>query len=323
MSFRSAYWKSLFLGVLMPGAGAWAQSPPASPGQQIIFSTPEGQVVSNTAVPLAVAPEAEEPMDLPVEAPVSAFDSPMSPPVFPLPTPYLPQSDLQNSREINPMDPMNERGTLSLATPAQIMGAPTMQKIFGLPPGIGANGQKNPALGISENGGSTNIMSSGEASDEPTWAKFLAGSGGENTSDSSKTKKSHGLFDGFFSSSSGDGIFGSQDKNPAGGDFGSSSANGTSSGSSFDSSLAVVTPTSLGQATPTPNPAINAGFNQPSPFALPQSTAPQTLPQLPTLPSVPGQTFNPTPAPVPSWEPKPAPWLSPVPPPGTMQPRKF
>ncbi len=325
MIFRLATWKSLFLAGFMLGALPWALAQSAGLGQQIIFSTPEGEIVSNTAAPVVQAPESQEMADLPDGAPVSVltlFNVHLPQPAFPKPGPIIvPQEYMQNSRSVeDPLDPMGQRKALSPLTPAQIMGVPTVQQIFGLPDSSVGNSLKNPAL--VQNTGSTNILSAGESSSEsPAWAKFLANNAYQNASDSSKTEKSHGLLEGLFNGPPDNNWSGNQDKNTAASGFGSSLADETASGQSpFDSFLAAATPAS---SSPNSSPAVlNSGLNPPSLFSLPQSSL-GTLPQLPTPPSVPGQNFySPPPAP-PSWEPKPAPWLLPVPPPGTLQQRKF
>lgn len=322
MSFHWATWKSLFLAGFTLGALAVAQAQSAGPGQQILFSTPEGEIVSNTAAPVVQAPESQEMADLPDGAPVSAFNVRLPQVVYPAPEPIMvPRGSMTDSRSMeDPLDPMGQRKILSFLTPAKIMGVPTAQQIFGLPDSGAGNILKNAASMPNE--GSTNILSGGEASSEgPGWAKILAENAGQNTSDSSKAEKSHGLLEGFFNGPPEDSLFGNQDKNPASSGFGTSLADETASGQSpFDSSLAAAT---RANSSPNSSPAtLNSSLNPSSPFSLPQSSSLGTLPPLPTLPSVPGQNFTPLPAP-PSWEPKPAPWLSSVPPPGTMQPRKF
>jgi hypothetical protein len=325
MNFRSAHCVSLFLTVMLAGTFAGAQSQSAGQGQPIVFSTPEGQIVSNAAVSVAQAPEPEEPADLPVQAPDSFFSPPVPRTALPAPMPFvMPPEDSQNSSEANSMDPMDGQKTMSISTPAKIMNVPTVRSIFGLPETTAANGLRGPAImGSAENDGTTNIISSGEASDDPAWAKILAGNGEGNTTDSGNPEKSHGLLAGFFNGPPDDGFFGNQDKSAVGSGFGPSQPDGTTEGQSpFDSSLAIATPTSSGFTPPAPDASVNSALNTSSPFTLPQSSSPQTLPQLPTLPTVPGQSFS-TPASVPTWEPKPAPWLSPMPQPGTMEQRKF
>jgi len=325
MSFCLTHGKGLFLAGLMLGATALAQAQTNGAAQQIVFSTPEGQIVSNTAVPVAQAPQAEELEDMAVEAPVSTFDPHLPQAAFATPLPMImPQESVENSRDTDPLDPMNSRKIMTLPTPAQIMGVQTVQQIFGLPESSVLDGLKNPAL--ARNTGSTNIISSDESSSEdPTWAKILADNSDQNTPDSSKTTKSHGLLDGFFNGPPSDGgFFGNQDKNGSASGFGSSQADDAAAqSSSFDSSLAGST---LGGSIPAPSvpdATANSGMNTPSPFALPQSSGLETLPQLPAPPSLPGQNYNSAPPAPPAWEPKPAPWLLPVPPAGTMEPRKF
>lgn len=316
MSFRLANWKSLFLAVLMPGAFAWAQARPAQTGQPILFSTPEGQIVSNSAVPLAQAPGPVERAEMPGENSPYTFHPP---PPFDYLT-YFPPPPIP--KDLQPVDPQK---TLSVITPAQIMDVPTLRQIFGLPETSTMDGQKNPdAMGLAENVAGTNIIFSGEASEDPTWAKILAENGDENAQDSGKAEKTHGWLDGLFNGPPDDNVFGNQNKNAAGGDFGPSPADETAAGEPpFDSSLTGVTPASAGLAAPVPGAAVNSGLSSPSPFALPQASTLESLPQLRALPGVPGQNFNFPPPAVPSWEPKPPPWLLSVPPPGTVQPPTF
>jgi hypothetical protein len=325
MSLHLTHGMGWFLAGLMLGAAVSAQGQTNGLGQQIVFSTPEGQIVSNTAVPVAQAPQPQELEDMPVEAPVSDFNPhlPQAPFGTPLPM-MMPQQRVERPMQMDPLDPMNSRKTMALPTPAQIMGVQTVRQIFGLPDTSALDILKNPAL--AKNIGSTNIISSGESSSEdPTWAKILADNSDQKTPDSSKTSKSHGLLDGFFNGPpSDDGFFGSQDKNAVANGYGSSPADDASGQSlPFDSSLERSTPASSIPTPSVPDTTANSGLSTPSPFALPQSSGLETLPQLPTAPSLPGQSYYSAPPAPPAWEPKPAPWLSPVPPAGTMEPRKF
>ena len=320
MSFRLADSKRVFLIVLMLSLCALAQAQSAGSGQPILFTTPQGQVLSNSAVPVAEAPEAEEPADLPAMAPVTFFHAPLpQAPLLPAPAPVI----APQGRNADPMDIMDPHKALRVMTPAQIMGVESPRQIFGLPDSNQKD--KDPfATDTGENGGNTNIIYSGDSSsDDPTWAKFLAENGDEHATASGKTGKSHGFLDGFFNGSPGDSLFGNPDKNAADG-FGPSQADQTVAGqSAFDSSLAGANSESSTLPPPAPEPAPSSGLNQPSPYALPQSSSLATLPQLPSPPSLPGQNFNSPPPTPPSWQPKPAPWLSTVPQPGTMPQRKF
>jgi hypothetical protein len=328
MSFRLAHGKSLFLAGLILAGGEAVQAQTNGLGQQIVFSTPEGQIASNSTVPLTEAPHPREMMDLPAEAPVS-FDPQMPQPVFATPSPMI-MSQINPARNIDPLDPMNPQKTLKAPTAAQIMGVQTVRQIFGLPDSANQNQQKNPALALIGNKNSdtstTNIISSDESSaEDPTWAKILAENEDQNLPGSTRTTKSHSLMEGFFSGPpSDDSLFGNQDKNAAANGFGPSQPDNTVADSSaFNSSLAG---SALGSSLSTPampEATANTALSAPSPFTLPQNSGLSTLPQLPTAQSLPGQNYNVSPPPPPSWEPKPAPWLSPVPPAGTMEPRKF
>lgn len=219
------------------------------------------------------------------------------------------------------MDTMDPRKDWKILTPAQIMGVPTMQQIFGLPDSSTPNGLKNPALAQSE--GSTNIFISDESSaDEPTWAKTLAANNSdEKAPGPGKTARSHGLLDEFFNGPPNDGFFGNQDKNADG--FGPAPGEETAGQSPFSASLAAATLANPASTPSAPGMVPGSGLSSPSPLVLPQSSGLETLPQLPAPPSVPGQSYNQPPPAPPSWAPKPAPWLLPVPPAGTMEPRKF
>lgn len=323
MSSRLPNWKSLFLTILVLGAlpSAWAQS--AETGQQILFSTPEGEVVSNSAAPAIQSPDSQGLASLPDEAPAPFFKVQSFPQTVLFTPGPVPRQSMQNSGDQDPLDPMGQQKIMAMLTPAEIMGAPTVQQILGLPAPSAAKFLKIPAL--MGNAGASHIgPAGGTSSEDPSWTKFLAENAAGNGFGAAKGGQSQGLLGGFLNGAPAGDVFDNQDNNAAANTFGSASADETAAGSGsspLDSSLAGKSLVNSSLNSSTPDAAVNSGFN--SPFALPQGNRMDALPHLPTLPSPPGQNYSAHAPSVPSWEPKPAPWLSPVPQPGVMQPRKF
>lgn len=342
MSPRFARFKGLLLAGLLLGFFPLTHAqavPPATvthprvvadPGQPIIFSSPDGQVVSNAPLPAVQAPQPQELPSFPDQSSISIFNQQLPGDTLPRPVPVVISHD---NGLLNSTDPQKR---LSLMTSAEIMKVPTMEKIFGLPErgSIGAGGQTNYWFAQNQNANpnqTTNLYASGETTfDAQAWQKIMDGktdAKATNGNDggifgSSLAKNSPGILSSIFNTSPDDSLFGNQDKKDDPTVFDQiQAAQATASPSQLDPSL-------IGAMASVPAPApvaspLDSPFNSQSPFALPKNSLP-TMPELPTLPVAAGQNYNSTPQPVtPSWEPKPAPWLSPVPPLGTMAQRKF
>jgi hypothetical protein len=337
MSPRFAPWKSLLLAGLALGFCPLAQAqkaapapvvhprPAVDPGQPIVFSSPDGQVVSNVPLPAVQAPQPQESPSFSDQSVVSIFNQQLPVETLPSPMPIVVPHD--NGLLLNSTDP---RKPLSLMTSSQIMKVPSMEKIFGLPE-RDSSGQTNYWFAQNQNQNqTTNVYASGETTfDARAWQKIMDGktdAGATNGNDggifgSSLAKNSPGVLSAIFNTSPDDSLFGNQDKKNDPTVFDQIQAAATVPQSPLDSSL-MGAMASAPAAAPATSP-LDSPFNSQSPFALPKSSL-QTMPQLPTLPVAAGQNYNSTPPPAaPSWEPKPAPWLSPVPPLGTMAQRKF
>ena len=306
INLRDWLFACLTLGVLPL---ALAQS--AGPGQQIIFSSPDGGTVSNVLPPVVQAPAPEESADPSATPSVSVFQSLDPTPSTPL------MVTVSRPRPQKTEDPGK---SLKLLTPAQVMGVQTIRQIFGMPDrdSLRLGGPTNSNGG----GGNTNYTYSDDSSsDDSQWAKFLSENMGENTSGSNQTGNSQSMLSGFFASTPRRGFFDDPDKSADNSVFNASPAAGPPAQSlGWDSFTQPATTPEAG--SPQNVSSFGSGAGSQSPFALPKESTPETLPQLPSLPSVSGQNYTPPPV-TPSWEPKPPPWLSPVPAPGTMPQRKF
>jgi hypothetical protein len=322
MRFRFVKFYALLLAGLLPAGSLVAQTNSAPAEQPIIFSSPNGETVSNALLPVAEeAPSPSALADMVEGAPESI--------AFPqMPVARLPRPALMHVQRNNAQSLLDEDGT-GLATPSQIMGVPTMQEIFGLPKPYATYDEKKDKDNSSPQDAQTNSISSEDAN----WAKILSGDTDQSAFAPDKSKSPR-LIAGFFESvptdASGKTL---QDKYQEQDDsvFGSSAFSQTPAEHAAFSPPAqlsqVVAPEPAPAFSPPP-PSFNAsafspGLNSQSPFALPASASLGTLPQLPSLPVAVFQNNAAPPPPVPSWAPKPAPWLSQVPPLGTMEQRKF
>ena len=336
MSLCFAKSKALLLASLVVGLSFLAQAqsvhaPSTSPGQQILFSSPDGQIVSNAPLPAVEAPQPpRELVDAPDASPFSILSHQLPGDVLPPPMPVPIMASRERSSMENPMD---ERKRMGLLTPSEIMKVPTMEQIFGLPErnsaGTRTNIYSSQDLNSDQNQNqNTNAFSSsGDAFDSQAWQKMMDGRTGsaatnENAFSSGFQKNSPGILSAIFNGPPRDGLNRSQFGNDGDSAFGPSTDPQTGPQSQLDASL-------IGAMTPAPAPSsppvtspLDSPFNTQSPFEFPRSSSLPTTPQLPALPAAMGQNYTP-PAPTPSWEPKPAPWLSPVPPLGTMAQRKF
>jgi hypothetical protein len=230
-----------------------------------------------------------------------------------------------NAKRDNFRNPMDVRTQMGMLTPAQIMNVPTVEQIFGLAEKPGETQKNTPQPGK----GATNVfgIDTTAITAEPGWAKSWSDDSGKNSGSSNTTERASGFFGGFFDNARNDNRldsrFGNHDANDSETLFGQSQPN--TQPSSWDSGLV------NGDNTPrssTPDNALNnfaspglsssSGFASQSPFVPQQISSLGTLPQLPTLQSLPGQNdkFN-QPAAAPSWGPKPPPWTTPQSPWGT------
>jgi hypothetical protein len=329
MSLRFSIFNALFLAALLLGVLPFARAQSAGPEQQILFTTPEGQVVTNAPVPATQAPQPEAPSDFPSESStLSVLNEPSPVAAYPRPAPiFVPQ----NNDTFDPMDPFGERKRMKLSTTAEIMHVPTMAQIFGISQSdVFNDGQTNRLTAGNLNSNilySADTPSDEQSAEDATWQKILAGRTGANASSENqlvadKKKNSPGIWSDIFNAPPEDNsLFGNQDRNP------NEIVAPISADSTATAQPAWASFLAQPIVPPPPSQTISSSDSSfDSPFAPSRtSSSLATLPQLPVTPSAPGQTYNnnSTPTPPPSWEPKPAPWLSPVPPLGTMAQRKF
>jgi hypothetical protein len=324
MSFRFVKFYALFLAGLLPVGCLVAQTNSAPAEQPIIFSSPDGEIVSNALLPSAEAPAPSPFADMPSEIPDSIAYPGM--PVRRLPRP--PRMPIQRN---NTQSLLDEDQT-GLSTPSQIMGIPTLQDIFGLPKPYATYDRKNgkDKDNSSPQGTQTNSISSEDAN----WARILSGDTDQSAFAPDKPKSprvSTGFFDNTPTDVSDkslkdkyqeqdDSVFGSSPfgQNPA-----EQAAFNPSTQSSEETTPAPAPASVFSPGAPSFNSAFSPVVSSQSPFALPTSSSLGTLPQPPSLPvSAFQNNVSPPPA-VPSWMPKPAPWLSQMPQLGTMEQRKF
>jgi hypothetical protein len=322
MRSRFATLKALFSAGLVAAFCLRAAAQSGQSGQPIQFTTPDGQTVSNALLPAAQAPGMQELPDTPNAQADHVF-------IPQLPGQWIP---LPRRMPVNPEDSQDGadiRSRMGVQTPAEMMGLPTLREMFGLP--------KTKATNSVTRYGSTNILSSDEESqqqsEESSWAKILSA---EADSFNSTRPDSNSVDKGFFDSASAEGLFHDKksDDNKSGDSLSGDNMFGTAQPAQtddrqkgWDTAVQIAAPAVT--MTPTfslpPTPTFNASsLSPPSPFALPKNDSIAVMPQLPTLPSVPGQSIAPPPPATPSWAPKPPPWASSSTPSlGTMEQRKF
>jgi hypothetical protein len=332
MSFRFVKFYALFLAGLLPGISLWAQTNTTQAEQPIIFSSPDGEVVSNALLPVVQSPASSRFADMPSEVPDSI--------VFPHPpVQRLYGSALMPIKQKN-TSLLDEDG-ISLSTPSQIMGVPTLADIFGLSKPYATYNQKKSKdkdtqdtedtdNASPEDGSQTNSTSS----EETSWLKIVSGNVDESAFAPGKPKSprvSTGFFDSTPTEVSSKSL---QDKYQAQDDsvFGSSAFDQTPAEPAAINPAAQVSQTIVLAPAPAPTTPPNApsfdsafsqGLNSQSPFTLPQSATLGTLPQLPALPVAAFQNYSAPPSVAPSWAPKPPPWFSQTPQFGTMGQGKF
>lgn len=284
MSFRFVKFYALFLAGLVPGVSLWAQTNSVPAEQSIIFSSPDGETVSNALIPVAEAPSPSASATMPDDIPDS------------IAYPQAPVRRLSRPMRIqwNNTQGLLDEKDMKLATPAQIMGVPSLQDIFGLPKPYATYDQKS---------------AEDESTAAPTKLK------GPDISSS--------FFDGAPDNALVKGV---QDKFQDGAVFSSSTFGQTpveqaafSPADQLSKTPMLASTPAFSQSSSSANSAFSQGLNSASPFAVPGSSS---LPQLPSLPAF-QNNAAPAPAAPPSWMPKPAPWLSQVPTLGTMEQRKF
>jgi hypothetical protein len=282
--------------------------------QSILFSSPDGQTSSNAVLPVVQAPQTGESDmgDQPSEA------SMVIAPTLPgqRPAPFF--AVMPNK----PRNPKDQDGTME--TPADIIGAPSLRQIFGLPE---VTAQTNLMSGNT----ATNLLPpGGTLSGDLGWAKILTSDPNGNSSTATNSQADQGTFSGldkFFDSTPAENPLHRKKEEVS--DFGASpfEAAAAAQQPAWDSYAQPPAPAApaYSPSVAAPQPVFNfdSGFNSQSPFALPKSSAGQTMPQLPSLPSVYGQYTAPSQPVVPSWAPKPPPWSSSAPTPGTMPQRQF
>ncbi len=299
--------------VLAACSSALAQ---AGSEQSILFSTPDGQTSTNAILPVTQSPQSgESDLDnLPDQS--SAIETPQMPgqraaSYYPL---------IQNRTRKDMQD-----GT-SIETPAEIMGAPSLRQIFGLP-NVDAS-QTNSMAGNSN----TNLIPGGTLSGDLGWAKIMASDPSGTASSATNSQSESGMFSGlgdFFNNNNTPAENPLHRKKEEVSDFGAPPfEEAAAQQQTLDSYAQASAPEAPADVPPVaaPQPVFNSSpaFNSPSPFALPKSSsAEQTIPQLPSLPTVSGQYSTPSQPVVPSWAPKPPPWSLSGPTLGTMPQRQF
>ncbi len=309
MSFRwtTLTWPAVavlaLIGISNAHGQSAAQGQAAGHGEPILFSSPDGQSVSNSTVPSALAPEPPKPA-VGKPAPAAVVFNPQAGAPMPI-SPEMVVFAPDNSQ--SPTDPRRE------LTPAQIMGVQTMQQIFGLSERQDLAAPNPPA--VSQNGNTNVIFSGASSAEKPAfgqsdWAKLFTGTTETNAD---RPDNSQDLFGGVFSHPAGRSFFGSDAGNSEQGLFGSPQP--PQPAQPPDSGLFPGFANSGGLSQNNSQSSINSGLNpqlsEPqSPFAPPQSTSVATLPKLPQIQTAPGQSFQTAPAAPPSWAPKPPPWAS-------------
>jgi hypothetical protein len=328
MNFRFRHLQALLLSGLLLGFCLAAKAQSAAGGQHILFSAPDGQIASNTPLPMAQAPEPRDTPNLPAgEGAVAEFSAPPAP-LFLAPPVVLQPDTFKSSDSLD--DPMDFRKKMRLLTPAQIMNVPTPEQIFGLAEKP-AQPQKNP---FESQDTTTNTAASdpNAITAEPGWARFWSGDTDKSPQSSNTTENASGLLGGFFDTARNDNLFGSHSGSDADTVFGSSHADTTQQspqGGSpqWESQLinGDFTPTAPATASmpdrfATPA-ASSSEFAPQSPFVPQQVGSADYLPKLPTLPSLPGRNDLFThPSASPSWALKPPPWTQSQTPLGTPIP---
>ncbi len=132
--------------------------------QSILYSTPDGQSVSNALLPTAAAPGTPQALpDLPGNAQSSfKFNAPQSQGRMSVPP-------MPNSRKKSE-DDGDLRKRMGIQTPAEVMGVPSVRELFGLPQLKNTNSMTQP-YGNS----ATNFPgASSTAASDANWAKILS-----------------------------------------------------------------------------------------------------------------------------------------------------
>lgn len=243
----------------------------------------------------------------------------MAGPMFPQPAPMLQPGNLGKHDDFR--DSMDVRKQMGMLTPAQLMNVPSAEQIFGLVEKP-AGSQKN-ATQIDN--GATNAFGfdTTAITADPGWTKAWSDDAGKNSGASNTTDRASGFFGGFFDNTRNDNRFGNHDGNDSGTLFGQSQPAAQQStwnsflpddANAFHSSAPDNAPNNFAA----PGTSSSSDFASQSPFVPQQMSSLGTLPQLPTLQSLPGQSdkFD-QPAAAPSWGPKPPPWTTPQSPWGT------
>lgn len=326
MQFRLQL-KALFSAALVLGAAVMAPAQSSGPGQAILFSSPDGQTGGNAALPAAQAP-APQGLAMPDDVPASLYSPHLPGPAMPS---SAPPAIVMNRNSSGLADP-----EMQPQTTAEIMGVPSLQQIFGLP-------KEDDSLFNQKKSLPQNAPTNSFAADDSAWTEILSSdlsrsvaNQDEAARNSRADKNPQAPATGFFDSSPADDLFAHHDKDQSDSAFGapvfgqvslpsSTPSDGTAqfSAAATPSPASGYAPGSFSPGSSSLNSGFSSPFNSQSPFAPATFSSASQLPQLPTVPSLPGRKAQDTPPATPSWEPKPAPWLSTVPPMGTMEQRKF
>jgi hypothetical protein len=284
MSFRFGTFYALILAGGLPAGCLLAQTNSVEKEQPIIFSSPDGETVSNALIPAAESPAPSFLANLPQDVPDS------------ISYPQIPMRRLSHPPRIslkrNRSDSLLDKEETGLATPSEIMGVPTLRDIFGLPKPYATYDQKTGDLDLDK--------TLDKAMDLHPASDFLSGSPNDSPVAPHESSPAYSVF----SSSP----FGQTPIEQA-----------TFSPQPELSKVPMLAATpAFSQSASAANSAFSHGLNAPLPFAVPGST----LPQLPSTPVFQNNSTV-GPISPPSWAPKPAPWLSQMPALGTMEQRKF
>ncbi|MGH8024774.1 MAG: hypothetical protein ACRED1_14385 [Limisphaerales bacterium] len=306
MNLRTLEIRALLLAGLVLGLPSLAGAQSTNGTQKIVFSAPDGQIMSNAPLPMAQAPDPREMPALPAaNGVISEFSSPPAGPEFPPPPQMLEPDSAQIQNDFR--DPMGVRKQMSQLTAAQIMNLPSVEQIFGLAENVGP---QKPAATPGNAGTNDPAFDTMAIVTEPRWARLWSGDIGNRPGPSNPTARASGFFSGLFDASRNDSSFGNQGASDNG--MIPDAPQSVAQSSPWDSPDPIVgdlkgPSTSMTPVLTTPI-GSSPGFSALSPFADPPVSSLDTLPKLPSLPSLPGRNTTLGQLPTPSWAPKAPPW---------------
>ena len=319
MMFRAV----IVFACLLVGISLLARGQSSTGEEPILFTSPDGQTVSNALLPTAQAPQPVQPSEFPSQAPSITFGDP-TPPQWLQSGPVLVIPQKRNHLD-DTSDPRKQMGVI---TAEQIMGVPSVRQIFGLPESDQADATNGPPV---QNANTNTLMGQEISADNSGWAKILSEQDENDAAKSARETNATSLFGEFFSSNPNDSVFGHHDKNAEDSVFSSSLFQPPAQqplSSEFSPSSApsgATTPAETPDLSQNSSPLESVFSSQfSSSLTVPRSSTLQTVPQLPTLPSISGvRNDTPSQPTTPSWAPKPAPWVLTGPQLGVMPQQKF